>query len=93
LTKYRSLPSKIEKPEIPTKAIKLLNVDPFARYHKLPRIMVPNTIKENSDAPKWLRLSKSIQNEPMIPAGVLARSNWLKFGSVLGISDGTKLGQ
>jgi hypothetical protein len=75
---------EVEKPESQTKAKKLLNVDPFARYHKLPRIMVPNTITLNSGAPKWMRLADKTLSAPMIPAGVLARTNWIKYGNVYG---------
>lgn len=93
LDMYKTSSGEVEKPESQTKAKKLLNVDPFARYHRLPQIMVPNTIRNDSDTPAWLRLSNKTPNEPMIPAGVLARSNWLKFGNVLGFNHGTKLGQ
>ncbi len=93
LEMYKTSSGEVEKPDSQTKAKKLLNVDPFARYRRLPQIMVPNTIRNDSDTPAWLRLSNKTPTEPMIPAGVLARFNWLKFGNVLGLSHGTKLGQ
>lgn len=73
-----------EKPKSQAKAKKLLNVDPFARYHKLSRILVPNTIEEDLDTPAWLRQPNKTPNEPMIPSGVLARSNWVKYGNIFG---------
>lgn len=80
---YMAPSGETEKPESSAKAKKLLHVDPFARYHKLSTIMVPNTIGK-SDMPKWLRFSNKTLNDSMIPAGVLARSNWIEFGSVFG---------
>ena len=84
LEKYKTSSGKIENPESQTKTTKLLNVDPFARYHRLPRILVPNTAQVDSDTPAWMRQSNKTANEQIIPAGVLARSNWIKHGNIYG---------